>query len=146
MTREFWRSEIFTVWIQYLAAGVAAIPGGIVYAVLLERSSQEKTAFLISLSIAVCLGLTAWLATGRILRNFFALKPAGATASNNLAIITGANPAFATGTLMLVVCLSGAPSTSASISQVIGNQFPQPTKSASASATTVVLVRNYEAG
>jgi hypothetical protein len=146
MTREFWRSEIFTIWIQYLAAGVAAIPGGIVYSVLLERSSQGKAAFLISLFVAVCLGSAAWLATGRVLRRFVSFKPVGATASSNLSlIIPGASPAFATGTFVLVVCLSGPSPRGASISQVIANQLPQRAQSAATSVTAIIQTRNWEA-
>jgi hypothetical protein len=63
-----WRSEIFKLWIQYMAAGVAAIPAGVLYALLLQHSVPQKQAFSPSICVGVVLGLAAWIYVGRRLR------------------------------------------------------------------------------
>ena len=110
MERKFWRSEIFRVWVQYLAAGIAAIPGGIVYAVLLDHSTKEKLAFQIALFLAVGSGLVAWFGVGRLMRNAQPLMTVLQASSSNVAWnMGGGTPVLACGSLALVMISSLGP-------------------------------------
>jgi hypothetical protein len=105
MVLEFWRSEILKVWLQYFAAGIAAIPGGVIYVVLLEHSRTEKTAFDISLAIAVGFGLVAWFGVGHVLRSHSPTQPHLATVPVIFGTAQIASPAqvsIGTGTVVII--------------------------------------------
>jgi hypothetical protein len=106
MERKFWRSEIFEIWVQYVAAGLGAIPGGIIYA--LSRT-QFAFAFQVGISVAVGLGLIAWLAVGHMWERRRASFAPVATSSNVVWYFVGPAPTFAVGSLILAGCFLGAP-------------------------------------
>jgi hypothetical protein len=63
MVRRFLRSELGIVWLQYLAAGLAMIPVGLLY---FEFST--KLSFWLSAAIAVMVGLSVSTCVGYFLR------------------------------------------------------------------------------
>lgn len=141
MVRKFWQSEIFLIWVQYLAAGIAAIPGGIVYAVLLERSMSQRPAFEVALLLAVGLGLVAWFGVGRLIRNAQPLKLVPQTLSSNTSwSMAGTTPVLATGAV-LAVCLIGPPTT---LGGVVGQGGFSGSPSAGSALPIIMQIRNWE--
>jgi hypothetical protein len=68
MEYKFWQGDILRGFIQYLSAGLAAVPGGVLYAFLLRLPNRGVWTFALSLTIAVSCGFAAWHATGHLLR------------------------------------------------------------------------------
>ena len=56
MALNFWRSKTFILWLQYLAAGIAMIPAGVMYFFLIGEVGQRKASY-ISLIVAISMGL-----------------------------------------------------------------------------------------
>lgn len=68
MVHKFWRSEIFIVWIKYIAAGLAMVPAGVMYEFVLANRLSQNRALYSSVALAVMLGFAAWLSIGYALR------------------------------------------------------------------------------
>jgi hypothetical protein len=70
-TRKVFWPEIMRVWAQWVGIGVAAVPAGLTFGVLLRNGIDEKAALAISLVIGFVLSLTCWIWIAR----HIAVKP-----------------------------------------------------------------------
>lgn len=52
--------EALKIWIQYLGVGIASIPAGVLYAVLLRGGVNQKLAIGICVVVGVLLGFFVW--------------------------------------------------------------------------------------
>jgi hypothetical protein len=111
MTRSFWQSETFKIWLQYFAAGLAAFPGGLIYLFLLNQSINEKQTFRLAFAISVSLGLAAWFGAEKFLRSRFAQQAyIQETIESDVLVAPNHSPVFAAGALAIVIFCVGNPS------------------------------------
>jgi hypothetical protein len=57
--------EMMRIWAQWLGLGLAAIPCGILFGLLLKSRMTEITALAFALPVGFILGIVAWIVIGR---------------------------------------------------------------------------------
>jgi len=134
----FWLREWFKMLLQYLGAGLASIPAGILYALLLTYGVKQGLALGVSVVIGLCMAYFAWEVIGRripleraltevplqIAKSVF-VQPSLMIGSQDLKeIITGSNPREQEGYSDLVRQMFGGESSRHSSSrQAISHAF-----------------------
>lgn len=85
----FWLREMLKVWMQYLAAGLAFIPAGILCVVLLNKGLTRNVALVVSVAIGLVLAYFAW----KLVDNRLVLHPP-LPPTSHLATAYGGNVQF----------------------------------------------------
>ncbi len=104
-TRKVFWPEIVRIWAQWVGIGLAAIPAGLTFGVLLRYGINERAALAVSLAVGFGLALTFWILIAR----HIAVKPEEYTTGVSPNPISLEPMAAFAATAVLCLTLAGQP-------------------------------------
>ena len=99
-TRKVYWPEVLRIWAQWLGLGLAAIPTGLMFGILLRSGISQRAALAVSLVVGFALSLLFWILISRRI----AVKPVQWSPTVTADTIS-LDPAYAVATVVLCLTL-----------------------------------------